>query len=505
MDVLDAAAVRAWAAGACSALELARDNIDAVNVFPVADRDTGTNMLLTVTGGADAVRREPDASDAAQVARAFARGAMLAARGNSGVIVSQYLAGFARALVPPAGPAEVARCLGAAARAARESTGDPQEGTVLTLADAVAQGALVAVDAGVGLDAMLRQASADAHASLEAISAAHPLLHAARVVDAGACALLVVLDALAAAVAGGADGPGEQDLAWLPAATPRPVDGDAGGGAYEVMLLVSGDPGADLADGLHAAMRAVGDSVAVVGTDGIWHVHVHTDDPAAAIEAAALGAREQVVVRLVDAPHLPGTWPVDPPERGARWGVVACTASAALAHWYAGAGAVALVACPEAPVRSRHLLRAVTDTGAASVAVLPGEAVAADQLAAVIDDEHAGPVVEVLGATDEVSVAVAALALAGSEASAARTHAAVEALSRLRVLSGPDATAPGVVALVDVVRSAAVDAEALTVLHRDELGAGVAEAVAAAADVRGLDVAFVGPTGRGPAVVVGLD
>jgi dihydroxyacetone kinase-like predicted kinase len=502
VEVLDAAAVRAWAAAGRRALELARDRIDAVNVFPVADADTGTNVLLTVTGGLDALTAAPGAADVGEAARAFARGAMVAARGNSGVIVSQYLAGFARGLVAPAGPAEVARALGVAARAARDATGDPQEGTVLTLADAVAQGALVAVDAGAGLAAMLRQASADAHGSLAAISDAHPLLHAARVVDAGACALLVVLDALAAAVDGAA---AEPALDWLPTGGPRPVEAGDEGGAYEVMLLVGGAPREDLADRLLGAMRRVGGSVAVVGGDGLWHVHVHTDDPAAAIEAARLGTREQVVVRLVDAPHLPGVWPVDPPERDARWGVVACTSSASLARWYAGAGAVALVACPEAPVLARHVVRAVTDTGAASVALLPGAAVGADELGAVLDDERVGPVVEVLGARDELGVAVAALALAGSAASAARTRAAAEALVRLRTATAADASLPGVVALVDAVRRDAPDAEAVTVLHRAPLDDGVTDGVAAAAEARGLEVTFVGPTGRGPAVTVGLD
>src|SRR5689334_2566370 len=93
VELLDAGAVRAWAAAACSALDAARDRIDAVNVFPVADSDTGTNVLLTVTGGAEAVALvDPDAG-APEVARAFARGALLSARGNSGVIVSQYLTG----------------------------------------------------------------------------------------------------------------------------------------------------------------------------------------------------------------------------------------------------------------------------------------------------------------------------------------------------------------------------------------------------------------------------
>ncbi|WP_235843548.1 DAK2 domain-containing protein, partial [Cellulomonas algicola] len=88
MDVLDADVLRAWAGGARTALALARPAVDAVNVFPVADADTGTNALLTITGGAEAVAALPAGTGALAVARAFARGALLAARGNSGVILS---------------------------------------------------------------------------------------------------------------------------------------------------------------------------------------------------------------------------------------------------------------------------------------------------------------------------------------------------------------------------------------------------------------------------------
>jgi uncharacterized protein len=499
VDVLDAAAVRAWALTARGALELARERIDAINVFPVADADTGTNVLLTVTGGCDALAAERPSGGADDVARVFAHGALLAARGNSGVIVSQYLAGLARVLPARATASDVAGALSAAARAARESTGDPQEGTVLTLADAVAAGALVAADAGAGLVPMLRQVSSDAHRALGRISAEHPVLRAAHVVDAGACALLVVLDALVATVTGE-----RPRLDWLPSPAAHLGTGEAGG-AFELMALVSGVPGVDLGEPLRAALRGVGDAVAVVGADGWWHVHVHTDDPATAVDAVALGTREQVVVRLVDAPHLPEPWPPEVPPSQARWGVVACTGSASLAAWYARAGAVAVVACPEAPVRAAHLARAATDTGAHSVAVLPGGVVAADELGELLEDDRLAPVVEVLGADSELGAAVAALALAGSHADAQRTRAAVEALARLHALAGEDASASAVSALVDQLAARVPGAESVTVLHRDALAPEAAEAVEEHADGLGLDLVLVGPTGHGPAVVVGVD
>src|SRR5659263_632536 len=186
---LDGTDVRAWAHAATVALGAARGRIDAVNVFPVADSDTGTNVLLTVAGGADA------------------------------------------------------------------------------------------------------------DAALARISAQHPVLAAAHVVDAGACALLVVLDALRDVIGrDGAAADAGRDLSWLqePAGPVGAHVAPAGGGAFEVMLLVrtSGEPGerGDLGPALSTRMQELGDSVAVVGAEGVWQVHVHTDHPGRAVAAAALGA-----------------------------------------------------------------------------------------------------------------------------------------------------------------------------------------------------------------------
>ncbi|MBB2921212.1 DAK2 domain-containing protein [Cellulomonas cellasea] len=534
MERLDGTALRAWAAAATTALAAARARVDAVNVFPVADSDTGTNVYLTVAGGSEALAREEQGAagrgeppgggqDAASgddgaapsgdvrvgeapggpddsggggepgadvVARRFAHGALLAARGNSGVIVSQYLAGLARTLPATAGPVDLALALTSAAHAARSAVAEPQEGTVLTLAEVVARSATSAADRGSGLGGVLAAALADGHASLGRISAEHPVLRAARVVDAGACALLVLLDALGRVVAG--EGGAAADLDWLPAAGSHPhgrgttagPDGEAathgpgeGGGAYEVMLLVrspaavddrppadatgpadgtarAGGPdaadarhrpdGLDLAPELSARMQALGDSVAVVGGDGLWHVHVHTDDPGRAVVEAALGERDQVVVRLL----------VDRAATGlpTGLGVVACTGSVDLAGPLASLGAVTLVRCDGTGVTERHLVRAITDTGTSHVVVLPGD-VATAELARRCADAlaPAGLTVEVLPALDELRVTVGAIALAGSDPDAGAAARVASCLRSLRGLRTAEVTDPAPASALEAV------------------------------------------------------
>uniref|UniRef100_UPI0011780D9C DAK2 domain-containing protein n=1 Tax=Cellulomonas iranensis TaxID=76862 RepID=UPI0011780D9C len=322
---LDADLVRGWAATAAAACAAARDRIDAVNVFPVPDGDTGSNVALTVAGGHDAVR-DVTGVPVQSAATAFAHGAARSARGNSGVILSQWLVGFAagigddgpdeggRADEPDepdergAGPAardtaaRLVRALTAAADAATTAVPDPQEGTVLTVARDVARTARAAVGAdddaptdGADPAELLAGAVDAARGDLRRVSAAHDVLRAARVVDAGACALLVVLDALVAALRGATGA--EVDLSWLPAASPEVVAGcsPGAGGAFEVMMLVRGVP----ADRLVGALRGVGDAVAVADAGGALHAHVHADDPAAVLALVPAADRERVVVRRV--------------------------------------------------------------------------------------------------------------------------------------------------------------------------------------------------------------
>lgn len=522
---LGTAEVTAWVQGARAGLGDARGRIDAVNVFPVPDADTGTNAWLTIEGGARAV----DALDApgdvpvADVLTALARGAMVAARGNSGVILSQWLAGFAHGAtgaggVGPAGgvaPGRVdargiALALGSAARAARLALADPQEGTVLTLADEVAQAAADAADAGGDGTAVAAQAAAAGHQALARISASHPVLRRAHVPDAGACALLVVVDALALAAAGATRAPVTD---WLPDRHPAPghaqacdeaTAGAAQGGAFEVMLVVRDTaPGPAVGDRLRAALAAVGDSVAVVGADGWWHAHVHTDDPQVAIDACAVGRREQVVVRRLDVLEAPQDAGAD------DWGLVVVTRSAGLAAWFATAGAVVVVRCPEEPVTAAHVRRAVEDAAAPHVLVVPGDAITPDELATMQDD----PGVEVLGADDEARAAVAVLAFV-TAGGAPGVHAAALAAGRARVAAIDVAGGPGrgvgaraadvEHAVASLVASPAPRGESLTVVVPGTADDAVVAEVERCAARHGLEPTVLGGS-AGRAVLVAVD
>src|SRR5215472_16393929 len=219
-EVMDGEAVRRWCRLSTDALARARAAIDALNVFPVPDADTGTNMHITLMAAADAL---PAGATSAEVWQAAARGALLGACGNSGIIVSQLLRGLADVCAPEArcDGVIVARALAHAAASARAAVSRPAEGTVLTVADAAAR-------AGTGasgtLAAVVTAAAAAAREALAGTREQLDVLAASGVVDAGAAGLCVVLDSLAATVTGGAAaGPFE-----VPAAVPAPGPGQTG-------------------------------------------------------------------------------------------------------------------------------------------------------------------------------------------------------------------------------------------------------------------------------------
>ncbi|WP_219460951.1 DAK2 domain-containing protein, partial [Nonomuraea rhizosphaerae] len=161
MEVLDPPAVRRWARLAADALGGARAEIDALNVFPVADGDTGTNLHLTVLSAAEAVEALPDDVDAAVVWQTLSYGALIGARGNSGVIVSQALRGLAEVLKD--GSADLRAGLSRAATLAREAVARPVEGTVLSVLEAAAR---AAQEAGGGLAEVAGRAAGAARAAL---------------------------------------------------------------------------------------------------------------------------------------------------------------------------------------------------------------------------------------------------------------------------------------------------------------------------------------------------
>ncbi|WP_018253714.1 DAK2 domain-containing protein [Salinispora mooreana] len=375
LDTLDAAAVRRWCAGGLVALKRHQGEIDHLNVYPVPDGDTGTNLVLTLTSAQQALAMELDPlpedgpTPHGRALRLMARGALLGARGNSGVILAQILRGFADALaaVPVVRGRALAAALRAAASAAYAAVAAPVEGTLLSVATAAARAAERAGRDELGTVA--RAAADEAAQALGRTPQQLPALARARVVDAGGRGLCLLLDALVEVVTG--ERPARPELTGRSSHPPADDARESRWStyAYEVQYLLDAEPAAVAR--LREELGALGDSLAVVGDGavGTWNVHVHVDDVGAAIEAGVVAGRPHriVVTRFADLPRPPASPGPDPaPDR--RAAVVVAT----------GVGIVELCTAAEATVledisSADELLTAVRATGAAHVVVLPND------------------------------------------------------------------------------------------------------------------------------------
>jgi uncharacterized protein len=418
LERLDAAAVRRWCAGGLELLRRHQREIDELNVYPVPDGDTGTNLVLTMTsaqqalaGGLPAVDTDPNPHGSAL--RLMARGALLGARGNSGVIVSQMLRGLAESLAATESVRgrALADGLRAAAAAAYDAVVVPVEGTVLTVAAAAARAAHEADS-----DDLTTVARAAAAAGAEALTHTPeqlPALANAGVVDAGGRGLCVLLDALLAVVVGEASPsyaaaaattaatapPGGATAAETTPAGTTPAGTTATGTtaalgerySYEVQFLLDADEPA--VQGLRQTLAGLGDSVAIVGTgptDGpgrTWNVHVHVDDIGAAIEAGITAGRpyQISVTRFADQIAPPRDLPVpdgrlagavsdsahdgaskfDPDARAP----VVVAAGDGMAALFIGEGAVVVGAGPSI----RDMLDAIASTRVGRIVILPND------------------------------------------------------------------------------------------------------------------------------------
>ncbi|MEW2619942.1 DAK2 domain-containing protein [Streptomyces sp. NPDC048106] len=427
---LDGVAVRTWCGLALRALGRAREEIDAINVYPVADGDTGTNLYLTVESAATAVEAvfagyetRPAGPSLADAVRAMAHGALIGARGNSGTILAQLLRGMAQVLAADGaeprcdGPA-LRLALRRAADSARQAVAHPVEGTVLTVASAAADAAERA-DGDCGTVA--RAAYEGARTALTATPAQLAVLARAGVVDAGGSGLVAVLGALVEACTGEPvrePAPGAGEAVPEAAAQPPEAGPDAGacaeaagdgGPAYEVIYLLEADDTA--VDRLRARLDALGDSLVVVGGDGLWNVHVHVDDAGAAVEAGVEAGRPYRIrithFGLGDV-HTGGPRP--PRERTQR-AVVAVVPGQGLAELYTEAGATTVLARPGEPPASGELLAAVRRAHAREVVLLPNDADLRDTAAAAAEQARAEGVRVALIPTRSAVQGIAALAV----------------------------------------------------------------------------------------------
>ncbi|AOW89279.1 DAK2 domain-containing protein [Streptomyces olivaceus] len=432
----DALAVRTWCGLSLRALGRAREEIDAINVYPVADGDTGTNLYLTVESAAAAVeavfaahevdagagdaedRDEEDGPSLADAVGAMAHGALIGARGNSGTILAQLLRGMAQVLSargdsPHTGGSGLRSALRHAAESARNAVARPVEGTVLTVASAAAD---AADGAGDDCAEVARAAYEGARAALAATPGQLPVLERAGVVDAGGHGLVTVLAALVETCTGRPPETGavlharvEHDDADPAVECAAAGDGEDGP-AFEVIYLLEAEDAAVAR--LRQRLDALGDSLVVVGGDGLWNVHVHVDDAGAAVEAGVEAGRPYRI-RITHFGHgdVHTTGAERPPRERAQRAVVAVVPGEGLAELYAGAGATTLLARPGEPPASGELVQAVRRAHAREVVLLPNDAELRHTAAAAAEQARAEGVRVALIPTRSAVQGIAALAV----------------------------------------------------------------------------------------------
>ncbi|MFD3960407.1 MULTISPECIES: DAK2 domain-containing protein [Streptomyces] len=478
-DDLDAVAVRTWCSLALEALGRERTEIDAINVYPIADGDTGTNLYLTVESAAAAVEAVFAAHETgtttpatADAVRAMAHGALIGARGNSGTILAQLLRGMAGVLAEGSDADHLGLALARAADAARQAVAHPVEGTVLTVATAAAEAARG--DAG-DLHAVVRAAYEGARAALARTPEQLAVLGRAGVVDAGGRGLVTVLGALLEAVTGqapvreprtGAVGPAGAVAAATVTDGPLDCPEEAGGGgpAFEVIYLLEARD--EQVDRLRARLDALGDSLVVVGGDGLWHVHVHVDDAGAAVEAGVEAGRPYRI-RITHFATESGH-DVRVQAEPAQRAVVVVVPGDGLAGLCTEAGATTVIARPGEPPASGELVDAIRRAHAREVVLLPNDAALRHTAAAAAEQAR----------TEGVRVALVP------------TRAAVQGIAALAVHE-PDRGFDEDVVAMTAAAGATRYAELAVAEHRSWTMAGICQA----GDVLGLidgDVAVIG-------------
>ncbi|WP_225729839.1 MULTISPECIES: DAK2 domain-containing protein [unclassified Nocardia] len=374
---MDGTALLRWGRACLTGLAERRAEINALNVFPVADADTGTNLLATMRAAVDAAVAV-DVSDTHAVAAALARGAITGARGNSGILLSQVLRGMADAVRDGPLTGDALRiALARAAELVRAALSVPIEGTILTVLDCAAACAASCPDAAL---AEVAVAAADGAAkALGDTPSQLGVLRAAGVVDAGARGLVVMLDCLVEVVLG--EVPVRPEYAA--SGNPAPIDDEFPSSAphFEVMYLVGASDESQAA-ALRGRLAELGDSVVVVGDgSGTWSAHVHCADAGAAVEAGlAAGAVHRIRIEsfAITAPvgHSIGSARAEHDRA-----VLAVADGAGAVELFETAGAVVLGA--DGPVTTDSLLTAIRRLPNREVLVLPNGALPAHELVAV--------------------------------------------------------------------------------------------------------------------------
>jgi hypothetical protein len=275
-------------------LERHQQTINALNVYPVPDGDTGTNMVLTMQSAFQEIHDSPE-TNVGIIAQKVAHGALMGARGNSGVILSQVFRGFARALVGVDAftTVQFASALQEAAKTAYQGVIKPVEGTILTVAREAAEASVVAAASSDDLGYVLDQVVREARNSVTRTPSLLPVLAEAGVVDAGGQGLFVIWEGMLRAIRGEQLATDADLETAVHLQAPHP-DSEHGYG-YDIQFIIHGE-GLNVEE-IRASIASMGDSALVVGDSRAVKVHVHSPEPGTPINyGASLGSLSRVIV-----------------------------------------------------------------------------------------------------------------------------------------------------------------------------------------------------------------
>ncbi|WGW13053.1 DAK2 domain-containing protein [Saxibacter everestensis] len=401
---------RAWSRRAVAQLKQEREAIDDLNVFPVPDGDTGTNLFFTLRSANAAVDRLPASASLPDVIGAMATGALRGARGNSGLILSVALRGCADALetIEVADSNSLARALMLASSRARRAVADPVEGTMLTVLAAIAEEAQAQAEAGASIPEMLTHCRTVGASALQATTEQLEVLAEADVVDAGATGIIELLSALCE-VAGGeprltgtgsalggstGSGPSTSNQHPRPASSnqrgsnrhPRPAHPASGTapnrpGVEVVARVEGGSPADTLSQGLSALG---GDSLVISEEPSRFRertsfiVHVHLPDDLSARAAVGLFAEVADVMELRVEPLVEGGHGRGAIDAEGGFGplMIALARGAGLMYTFAAAGAEVLSLDVKADELAASLWDVIDGNAGRPMILLPNNSIA---------------------------------------------------------------------------------------------------------------------------------
>ena len=332
--------------GSLSWLTANHEEANRLNVFPVPDGDTGTNMLLTLQSAVEDIK-DSNAAEVSKIAKLASHGSLMGARGNSGVILSQIFRGFARAVEGKSSltPRELAGAFVEAANAAYRAVNKPTEGTILTVAREAGRAATAAAgESDATVPSVIAAAAAGARAAVLQTPSQLQILREAGVVDAGGFGLQIILEGMLKTVEE-ADSTPSRISSAKPQAAQAALELPEGGWGYCTEFLIEGS-GLDL-DAIRNQIEALGNSVLVVGEPELVKVHVHTDDPTRVITlAGGYGKLLKLNVGDMSTQHkriLESESATSKPPRPNGVGLVAVVAGSGLVEIFRGLGVDAIV------------------------------------------------------------------------------------------------------------------------------------------------------------------